>query len=110
MVCKACVNKKYVYFTTQTTQNKIDTCNPDLASCPPESFSVAIWHTHGGDSKGEYDDENFSNGVDQDGRPAGDIPSSDSRNQDIYLITPGDAFKQYIPGYGIINRGNIYDK
>ena len=110
MVCKACVNKKYVYFTTQTTQNIIDTCKPDSAPCPSGSFSVAVWHTHGGDSKGKYDDENFSNFIDDNGEPNGDIPYADSRNQDIYLITPGNAFKQYIPGYGVINRGKIYGK
>ena len=38
-----------------------------------------------------------------------DIGFSNGYNIDGYLITPGDQFKHYIPGGGVINRGNLYE-
>ena len=63
---------------------------------------MAVWHTHGGYIPG-IDNENFS---------------SDDKNyakdwgQDIYLATPNDLFKQYVPPVGNkneeeINRGKL---
>ncbi|OGV37875.1 MAG: hypothetical protein A2020_03470 [Lentisphaerae bacterium GWF2_45_14] len=122
-VCKVCKNGKNKYFTTQTTGTE-DGCNPSSAPCPSDSISVAMWHTHGGfvdkennetgekipDGKDDYDSENFSDITDDDGRKRGDIPYSESKKQDIYLITPNSQFKQYVPsskGGTVINRGNL---
>ena len=102
-VCKKCDKQtgKMKYFTTQT-KGKLDSCIPNQAPCPSDSISVAVWHTHGGYIPG-IDNENFS---------------SDDKNyakdwgQDIYLATPNDLFKQYVPPIGNkneeeINRGKL---
>ena len=85
------------YFTTQTI-GSLGGCDPRDVSCPSDSVWVAWWHTHGGNDPG-YDNENFS--------PA-DTNFSDNYGLDGYLITPNNQFRQYIPGGGDINRGNIY--
>ena len=95
-VCKICEKGKWKYFTTQTMGN-LSNCQPSNAPCPSDSIWVASWHTHGGNDP-RYDNENFSND---------DKDYAKFYNIDLYLITPGDQFKQYIPGEGEINRGRL---
>jgi hypothetical protein len=113
-VCKVCVNRAYKYFTTQTSGTEAG-CSPSNAPCPSDSISVAIWHTHGGfvdrvnnttgdntpDGIDDYDSENYSDT---------DTQYSERRKQDIYIITPDNKFKQYVPdgrGGTTINRGSL---
>ena len=113
-VCRVCRNGKYKYFTTQTSGTEAG-CNPSNAPCPSDSISVSIWHTHGGfvdrinndtgestpDGEDDYDSENYSP---QDKR------YSEGKKQDIYLITPDNKFKHYVPdgnGGTTINRGDL---
>ena len=84
------------YFTTQT-KGVLDSCDPNNAPCPAGSIMTAGWHTHGGNDPG-FDNENFS---------PDDKNWADAQGIDFYLITPGDNFKQYVPGYGEINRGTL---
>ena len=95
-VCKLYKNERLRYFTTQTV-GTIDSCMPSMVPCPIGSTWVAIWHTHGGPDP-RYDNENFS---------TEDRLYSDNLGIDIYLITPDNCFKQYIPGQGDINRGSL---
>ena len=86
------------YFTTQV-RGSLDECDPRDATCPSDSIWVAWWHSHGGNDPG-YRNEDFS---------PEDTGFSDGYNIDGYLITPGDQFKHYIPGGGVINRGDLYE-
>ena len=86
------------YFTTQA-RGRLSGCRPLDAPCPDDSAWVAYWHTHGGNDP-QYDNENFS---------PSDRQFSDGHGIDGYLITPGDRFKHYIPGGGVINRGDLYE-
>ena len=86
------------YFTTQV-RGSLDECDPRDAPCPSDSIWVAWWHSHGGNDL-RYDNENFS-------RP--DKRFSEGYGIDGYLITSGDQFKHYIPGGGVINRGDLYE-
>ncbi len=95
-VCKICDQGEWKYFTTQTAGTTMG-CQPDDAPCPSDSVWVAVWHTHGDDNP-SYDHENFS---------PGDIMYSIGRGIDVYLITPWNKFKQYIPGEGVIDRGKL---
>ena len=86
------------YFTTQV-RGSLDKCVPCDAPCPSDSIWVAWWHSHGGNDP-RYRNEDFS---------PDDIGFSNGYNIDGYLITPGDQFKHYIPGGGVINRGDLYE-
>ncbi len=95
-VCKICECGEWRYFTTQVS-GVVDECAPQNAPCPPDSIWVSIWHTHGDDNP-IYDNENFS---------SDDLHYADKRNKNMYLITPRNQFKQYVPGKGVINLGEL---
>ena len=84
------------YFTTQA-RGSLDGCSSTDAPCPDGSVMTAAWHTHGGD------DPRFENEVFSDR----DVGWANNKGMDLYLITPSDKFKQYVPGYGEINRGQL---
>ena len=104
MICKKCDKStgKNKYFTTQV-KGTIASCIPTNAPCPADSITVGGWHTHGGNDP-KYDNENFSD-------VNGDKDWADNTGMDLYLITPDDRFKHYIPdGSKPDGRGTVIDR
>lgn len=61
---------------------------------------VGVAHTHGAYDP-NYDSENFSNEFDfETGIPYGDIPFANEYNIPLYLGTPNDTFRVFVPGEG----------
>ena len=100
LVCKRCdpISKTMIYTTTVTSG--IETpCSPLSALCQEGWDAVATWHTHGGNSPG-YCNEDFS---------PRDKVAAMANHLPIYLITPTNQFKIYLPDSDkIIDLGKIY--
>lgn len=61
---------------------------------------VGVAHTHGAEDP-NYNSEVFSNEIDKNtGAPFGDIPFANEFGIPIYLSTPKDTFRVYVPGKG----------
>jgi hypothetical protein len=55
-----------------------------------EPRTVAVYHSHGANSHGQYDDEHFSGAQ-------GDKAWSDDNQVPLYLVTPAGVMQRYDP-------------